>query len=492
MTSNTKFTWRHSVSIFVLLNSLTLTLSIASAQVSTPQDFLNYCLDNSDQCALSINHISQGWERDFHGDRLQSTASIYKILILVAYAEAVTKRHLDPAQIVSREEWARYWVGRDGGALHASWNRLGDQITIDDMVSAMIQESDNASADWLLKKLGSDALMQVIKRYIYGHGYHDLPVSVNTLFITHDGNPSEPDIGNRIVTEYSGFKSVGYQTELADWFAQLQDPFFVAQVQDSTCWFLPWDTTDHSGCIPDFRTTYENRQTLNGRFFMRSYAITYTDLMTGLLNLTLLKPAVSDIVRRHLEFRLKNPNFEAVFTRHGGKGGSLSPNDIRNWTVYMESRTTGDRGVVTILTQNLPPNIADELDRSDALALFAEEVILNPQFASTVMNSLPVTYYQMEWLDSDSYQQEFNELSNRMYPLRVEGRLNGQTEQFRALFAPFPVEPFWFYSYHGKTANQYREIKTELEQAGFVEISLQTFKGRVGGKKYQTTWISYD
>jgi len=107
--------------------------------------------------------------------------------------------------------------------------------------------------------------------------------------------------------------------------------------------------------------------------------------MTGILKLDLLPPEVSDIVRMHLEFPLEFPNVAADFTRWGAKGGGLIPNDIMNWTTYMESRHTGDQVVVSIFLQyeRAGPEFGD-------LVQFAEEIIRDSGFAIMVRDSIPI------------------------------------------------------------------------------------------------------
>ena len=180
-----------------LLIMVPLLASLVTPAVLAVEVF-DYCLEHRDQCAFSVNHVTEGWERHLNPDRLQVTASTFKILTLIVYAQAVVDGELEPDRVVSKEDWARFWVGRDGGALARSWNQLGqpDQVSVDQMMRAMIEESDNAAPDWLLNELGSRYFKKVLERYV--HGYHDLPASIGATFISWDGNPDEPTVGARM------------------------------------------------------------------------------------------------------------------------------------------------------------------------------------------------------------------------------------------------------------------------------------------------------
>ncbi|GLZ52929.1 serine hydrolase [Actinomycetospora sp. NBRC 106378] len=88
-------------------------------------------------------------------------ASAVKVVHLTAYAAAVTDGRIRPDEPVARVDWERWYVaGTDGGAHPVALQRLGPgpAYTVDQLVTAMIRESDNAAADWLRARLGDDAL----------------------------------------------------------------------------------------------------------------------------------------------------------------------------------------------------------------------------------------------------------------------------------------------------------------------------------------------
>ncbi len=81
---------------------------------------------------------------------------------LAAYARAVATGALDPQERIAVTDWERWYLpGTDGGAHDAARTRLpGDTVTLDQMVSAMIRESDNAAPDYLRDRLGDQALIE--------------------------------------------------------------------------------------------------------------------------------------------------------------------------------------------------------------------------------------------------------------------------------------------------------------------------------------------
>lgn len=90
-------------------------------------------------------------------------ASAVKVVHLTAYARAVMDGRIRPDERVPRADWERWYVpGTDGGAHPDALARLGQLpvYSADQVVSAMIRESDNAAADWLRARLGDDALRE--------------------------------------------------------------------------------------------------------------------------------------------------------------------------------------------------------------------------------------------------------------------------------------------------------------------------------------------
>ncbi|WP_368681147.1 serine hydrolase [Rhodococcus opacus] len=105
-------------------------------------------------------------------------ASAIKVVHLAAYARAVASGELDPAEPVPLSEWERWYLpNTDGGAHPKALQRLGvtepgATVPLEQMVIAMIQESDNAVPDYLRDRLGDAALADAAAQ----GGWDDLEV----------------------------------------------------------------------------------------------------------------------------------------------------------------------------------------------------------------------------------------------------------------------------------------------------------------------------
>lgn len=343
--------------------------------------FLRYCFAQPAECALAVKHVNGDWTRRFNGERLQVTASTYKTLMLIAYAEAVQRGDLNPATLVPRDEWARYSVRRDGGALANAWTRLGQpaSISIADMMNVMMRESDNAAPDWLLAQLGQATVRDVVQRHV--GGFHDVPTSINAFFTLQDGNPLEANPGPRILAAYPGYEAAGFRQEVRDVFALMRNnATFPQQVRDYTCVALPWATVPPN-CVAGFTNTTAQLRQIFGRYFTRSNPNTYLRLMEGLLDGSLVSPATYALMQPHLEFRMQLSPPPTGFVRYGGKGGSFGPQNLCNWTGFVET-TGGERVVVAAMVRDSLHTCADIFP-----VTFMEQMALDATFRVRVRDA---------------------------------------------------------------------------------------------------------
>jgi hypothetical protein len=342
--------------------------------------YLRFCMANRDQCSLSVKHVNSGWQRDINGDRLQVTASVYKILMLIAYAEAVLAKDLDPATVISRNEWARFSVRRDGGALQNAFERLGspETITIEQMMNVMMRESDNAAPDWLLAELGRERVAEVARRFMPDS--HDPPESINAIFTTFDGHPLEPNPAPRVLASYAGFQSPGYRSEVADMFELMDLEGYAQQVRDHTCVGLPW-AGPPPGCQSGFVTTAAQYRQLLGRYFMRADARAYLRLLEDLLDGSLVPADVYALMEPHLEWFLVLDGFPETYARYGGKGGSFSPQNVCNFAGFVET-LDGEKVVMSTFVRDSLHACGVGLHSQ----IFMQQLALNPAFRALVQD----------------------------------------------------------------------------------------------------------
>lgn len=143
---------------------------VTSTDLATADGWLAMITQSPDSVGLYFDD-GRGRVVEHRADEQQPLASAVKVVHLAAYARAVSGDELDPDEQIPLLDWERWYVpGTDGGAHPAALERLGvandgvsatdpdATVRLDDMVTAMIQESDNAVPDYLRYRLGDDAI----------------------------------------------------------------------------------------------------------------------------------------------------------------------------------------------------------------------------------------------------------------------------------------------------------------------------------------------
>lgn len=135
---------------------------------TTVSGWIGYLNRHLDDTSLSVDTGKDDDGKDtrilHRADEKQPLASAVKVVHLAAYAQAVADGRLDANEPIQVADWERWYLpGTDGGAHPHALERLGNPptVTLDQLVSAMIQESDNAATDYLLDRLGDRALIDV-------------------------------------------------------------------------------------------------------------------------------------------------------------------------------------------------------------------------------------------------------------------------------------------------------------------------------------------
>lgn len=225
-------------------------------------------------------------------DTARPVASAAKVVHLTAYARAVAAGRLDPVATVPRSEWERWYLPyTDGGAHPAALAELGGQAQVswDQLVKAMIVHSDNAAADLLRAELGDADLVDAAAAG--GWAPLDLPSFLGeTLLVTVPDRAGEPrrEVAAALAREFADGAPI---REIA---------------LESTSRALADEAAALRWAAGTPATT------------VRRLAGMHVAAATGRLD----SPAVSGVVRRHLELQLADRLPRGALGA-GAKGGSL-------------------------------------------------------------------------------------------------------------------------------------------------------------------------
>lgn len=136
------------------------------------QHILQFIVRNPSRASLYI--IENGEKiADLQSGVKRPLASLSKIIVLAEFAEQVAGQQINPDEKVPLSSLNRFYIPGSDGSAHSEW--LFDleekgldpkkDITMLEVARGMIQYSSNANTDFLMEKLGLDAINQKIKNW---------------------------------------------------------------------------------------------------------------------------------------------------------------------------------------------------------------------------------------------------------------------------------------------------------------------------------------
>jgi hypothetical protein len=258
---------------------------------------------------------------DHNGDVPMPLASTIKILLLAGYAREVVAGRLDPERQVALGDWERFYLpATDGGAHPAALAALG--VAADDfgfasdpdatvplraMVWAMIAQSDNAAADWLLEALGEEGWATTVREGGLQAQNAQLPILGQFLaWANHD----RPALSQSQIDAYAQSPRE-YSVETWRLVGAFHDPEWrMAE--------LHWRLAGHDP------STLWSEARIADALAPRGTARDYARVMAGVVSGTFISPEVSSVMRDVLAWPMAEPAFQEVFETFGTKGGTLS------------------------------------------------------------------------------------------------------------------------------------------------------------------------
>ncbi|WP_241385567.1 serine hydrolase [Rhodococcus sp. CH91] len=301
-----------------------------AADPSTAAGWIGWIAENRDSVALVVGD-GNGTVYEHRADEQQPLASAVKVVHLAAYARAVAAGELSPDERVPLADWERWYLpGTDGDAHPRALERLGVSgpdatVTLDEMVSAMIRESDNAVPDYLRDRLGDDALREAAAQG--GWDGFEPPTMLGTMLAMFDRSLGDSEASWDAARRYAS------------------DPARRAEIQQIPLTGDPFADIDR---IQRFGNT------------------------GSAADLTALHDAIADgsfgpgadLARAHLEWQPAPPGFAGL----GFKGGSL-PGILTE--AFALRRDDGTTATAVLLTSGMP-----EDDYAAALGSFAHQELL--------------------------------------------------------------------------------------------------------------------
>lgn len=334
----------------------------AAAALSTPEEVLGYLATHRDDISLVSYTVTPDGTPDpedpvirVNAFRPMPLASTLKIVLLAAYAREVAAGRLDPQEEVPLGEWDRYLFPIvDQGAHTASLTELGfatDELgfavdpaataTLDQIAAAMIRHSDNAGTDLLLERIGEAAVRATMAEA--GLARHDDLVPLTGLVLltgNHEDGPLTPAHLRALLRQTPEQRTERIR-ELAALY--VDDPAWKAA---ELAWWL-------EGTAPQPSPRLVARAA--NRLFTRGSANDYARIVAGVATGTFLSPEISNLMRRHLDWPMDEPQVADLFSSFGTKGGSIEGVlTMASWYVPRFGDFAGQPRVTVLFFRNLP------------------------------------------------------------------------------------------------------------------------------------------
>jgi hypothetical protein len=322
-----------------------------------------------------------------NADQPVPLASTIKIVLLAAYAEQVEQGRLQPDQPVLLADWQRYYLpGTDGGAHQASLQQLGiatneagfaldpaRTVSLEELARAMIVQSDNAAADYLLDRIGTAAISDLIERA--GLEQQELPMSSLGMFLSWR-NHEQPRQQHERIEQLAAMRDAEYRQQVE----RLADRYV------HSAWGAAERSWRSSASLPDL--TYQAFAT--SQLAPHGSAADYARIMAGIAGDSFISPEVSQRMREYLDWPMQFAGNQARFSDFAAKGGSL-PGLITEalYVIPQNGDFAEQQRVVVLFMPELPMSAFLRLGQTFGHQTFMLQLAEEAAFAEQVRQTLP-------------------------------------------------------------------------------------------------------
>ncbi|MEM7336923.1 MAG: serine hydrolase, partial [Chloroflexota bacterium] len=323
----TAFNWYRIRQVTLVLVDILAEPAYATG-LNTPESVLDFLEAHQENVSLvsytvapdgtAVNDETQIYH---NADEQMPLASTKKILVLAAYAQAVAEGDLEPETAVSLADWQRFHLpGTNGGAHLAALEVLGIEIdefgfaadpsqtvTLDQIVFAMIEYSDNAAPDYLIDLLGTEAINAIVT----DAGFTPHPILPHIGLILTWQNHEQPRLTNRVLNELTGLSKEVYAARV--W--EMNERYLNSAWGESE---IAWRRD-----VERPQNIHRLEQEAATRLDSTGSANLYAQIMAGVITETFISPEVSVLMKGYLEWPMAFSSNQNSFEAMGTKGGSL-------------------------------------------------------------------------------------------------------------------------------------------------------------------------
>lgn len=150
---------------------------------------IKFIQDNkkSENAAFSMHWNDQNIV-DINSNKALPLASTAKIIVAIEYANQAAESLIDPNEEINLEELNKYYLPNTDGGAHEAWldqfENITEFVSLEEVAKGMIGYSSNANTDYLIERLGLDAINNRVNELNLTH-HEPLYPFTSTLWIGH-------------------------------------------------------------------------------------------------------------------------------------------------------------------------------------------------------------------------------------------------------------------------------------------------------------------
>ena len=325
---------------------------------------------------VSLLATGGGDELAWRTEVARPLASTFKLAVLAAYAREVAAGRLDPGERVPRADVALWYLqGTDGGAHERALAAMsvadGDTLSLDQVVRAMVEFSDNAATDYLLDRLGRRRVLETAALLgLDALGAGVAPITGALLTLTDD------ELGASVERRIERLSSLAVGERAARaW--RLAASYAGAPERS-----IAGLATALQG-LADWNRQLALTDALSWRGSASDLAVLVAEARSG----RVLGAGASEVMARHLSWPIADPALASRYEVFGGKDGEAA--GVLALAGFARPRSgpwRGEERIVVLLLEGM--DAATWQAARDAYSLLASDLADRPDVVASVRERL--------------------------------------------------------------------------------------------------------
>jgi D-alanyl-D-alanine carboxypeptidase len=284
-------------------------------------------------------------------NKVMPLASTVKIILAIEYAQQVAAGKQNPEEMISLVELEHFHIKDTDGGAHPGWleeNKSkisGGKIALHEVVKGMIHFSSNANTEWLMHRLGLEAINANLEKLQLRSHTPIYPIVGALLLLQKKTNEKDKEA----VKRFKEMPMAEYISDCQRFSGILKKDTVFKQI---------------------FKMPSLGLQRIWSDRLPAASAQDYASLMSKIVKGNFFEPKVQNIITEMLEWPMGFPENQKRFKRLGGKGGSTA--FVLTTALYSEDKQ-GHQSVLVFMFDGL--NLVQQNVLESATISFEQDLL---------------------------------------------------------------------------------------------------------------------